>query len=928
MGPMSGLEFGILGPLAVAHPKQGPIEITAGKPRALLACLLLNANEVVSADRLVDALWGERPPASASKLLQVYVSQLRRAVGSGALATRSPGYVLRADPDQLDADRFERLHAEGRAALAAGNAALAASRLRRALELWRGPALADVAYADFAASEAGRLEELRIDCLEERLAAELDLGRQDGVLTELTTLVREHPLRERMAGLLMLALYRAGRQTEALEVYRTIRAHFRDALGLEPGAHLRELERAVLRHDPALGAESSERDEVPRLPEPLTPLVGREAELAELRRHVQRPEVRLVTLVGAGGSGKTRLALALAATAQRDFANGSAFVEVAAVEEPELVVPAIVRALGVSETAGEPVEATLRRWLRDRELLLVVDNLEHLVDAAPVLADLAAHAPGVTLVVTSRRVLHVSGERVFPVQPLTEDDAVALFVQRAQALRPAFELTEETAPAVREICRRLDGLPLAIELAAARMRLVDPRALLARLGSRLALLTGGPRDLPARQRTLRETLDWSANLIGDDERRTLSGLALFPGGATLDAADAVCRGDLDTLSALVDHSLAQRVERGGETYFTLLETIREYALERPAQQVERDETLARYAEWYLALAEEAEPQLAGGEQTAWFARLEAEHDNLLAALAHLAASGDAESTLRLTIALTRFWYVRGYLSQARRHLERALESGDEPELSLRRRALTAASAVTLLQGDYLAATAFAERSLVVARQTGEPLYVANALSNLGAIVLAAGDDARAGALLEEAVPLAREAGDSRIAALAINNLGDHALTVGDYERAGSLFTESLELLRERGDTANIARSLFNLGAVALMLGREDEASERLHESLLLCDEAGDKEDLAWCLEGFARLAAARGEGERAALLLGAATTILDAMGAARKPFERQLHEGTEAKARSLCGADAFESAFGRGAQRDAADARELAFARP
>lgn len=318
-------------------------------------------------------------------------------------------------------------------------------------------------------------------------------------------------------------------------------------------------------------------------------------------------------------------------------------------------------------------------------------------------------------------------------------------------------------------------------------------------------------------------------------------------------------------------------------------------------------------DWYLALAKQAEPELTGDKQASWFATLEVEHDNLRSALDHLASVGESERPLRLAIALTRFWYVRGHLSEARARLRESLAAGGAHTPALRRRALTAAASLALLQGDYAGATALAEEGLDVARETAEPRIVANALSNLGAIVLAAGDHGRAALLLEEAVSLAREVGDERITALALNNLGDLALTVGDYERAEPLFEESLDLLRARGDTANLARSQFNLGAVALQLRRLGDAEARFRESVALARETGDKEDLAWCLEGFAGLASAHGRGLDAALLLGAAGGLLAEMGADFKPFERQLHTTTEARARALCGADAFTEAAQKGA---------------
>ena len=499
------------------------VELAAPKQRVLLLCLLLRRGEVVAADRLADAVWGDRPPASAENLVQVYVSRLRKVLGEQAVETRPPGYVLRIESEHVDAARFERLLADGRAATAAGDVRLGASLLGRGLTLWRGPALADVADASFASTEARRLEELRLVCLEERIGADLALGRHQEVASELAALVGEHPLRERLQRQLMLALYRCGRQAEALDVYRDARRALSDELGLEPSAELRELERAILRQDGALAAPAREQSPRARLPTPATPLVDRESDVAELRELVRRPEVRLVTLAGAAGSGKTRLALALAQASGGEHADGCVLVEVASLRDPELVLPAIARALGIAEAPEEPIEATLNARLSSREVLLVVDNLEHLAEAGTALAGLSAAAPGVTFVVTSRRVLHLSGEHVFPVSPLAEDDAVELFVQRARSLQPAFALTAETEADVREICRRLDGLPLAIELAAARTGTLTPRALRDRLSKRLSVLTGGPRDLPARQQTLRETLDWSANLL--EERSVAPSLA-------------------------------------------------------------------------------------------------------------------------------------------------------------------------------------------------------------------------------------------------------------------------------------------------------------------------------------------------------------------------------------------------------------------
>jgi non-specific serine/threonine protein kinase len=406
-----------------------------------------------------------------------------------------------------------------------------------------------------------------------------------------------------------------------------------------------------------------------------------------------------------------------------------------------------------------------------------------------------------------------------------------------------------------------------------------------------------------RHQTLRHAMDWSYELLSPGDQSVFAQLAVFVGGFTLDAAAEVCvRGDrdaaVDAVSRIVDASLVVPDQRpdaatSGTRYRTL-KTVREYAATRLREAGNVVDAQERHAAYFAGLAAQAEAELSGSAQTEWLTRLDSEHDNMLAALSFLASAESAgQALLEFTVRLTRFWYIRGHLSEARERLARALAAAPDADLPLRRRALTAAASIALLQGDYSAATEFAEDSLAAARQTGEDRLVANGLSNLGAIVLAAGDQERAGQLLDEAVELARGVGDGRILALALNNLADHALTVGEYQRAEPLFAESLELLRERGDTANVARSLYNLGAAALKLGRLDEARARLRDSLVQSRAAGDKEDLCWCLVGMAALAAARGEGERAARLLGAADGLLAQIGGQYKPFERRLHDDTE-----------------------------------
>lgn len=657
------------------------------------------------------------------------------------------------------------------------------------------------------------------------------------------------------------------------------------------------------------------------LPTPASSMVGRRRALTALCDLVRSGRDRIVTLTGPGGTGKTRLSIEAARELLPEFSNGVFFVELAPIRDWRLVVYEIAQVLGVHERGSHDLEQALIAHLEPKTVLIVLDNFEHVVGAAPIVARLVRACPRVGILVTSRAALRIDGERELPVAPLDLPDpgdgdpddlarteSVALFVERARSVSPDFALTDRTAPAVAEICRRLDGLPLAIELAAARIKVLDPEALLARLGRRLPLLTAGPRDAPERQRTLRAAIEWSYDLLDQEERTLFARLAVFPATFSLEAAEAVAGADLETLSKLIDESLIKPMD---DVRFLMLETIREYGHER-LEDSEIAELRRRHAEHFLELAEKAEAELAGPEQITLLDLLEADHDNLRAALAWL-GDHDPEHQTRLTVALRRFWYVRGYLSEGRRWLSQALGT---PAIAprLRRRAATAAAALALLQGDYEEATRLADESVEIARAVGKGTDVANSLSNLGAIVLAAGDHQRARLLLEEGVARAREAGDVRIAALAINNLGDVALTTGDYPRAEALFVESLAMLRERGDAANVARSLFNLGAVAFRLGRHEDAVERLRESATLCRRLGDKEDLAWCLEGFAAFAAAEGDAERAARLIGAAGKLLEDMGAALKPFERQLHDQTVAFVRANLDDAALADATEKGAK--------------
>ncbi|MGH2531367.1 MAG: helix-turn-helix transcriptional regulator [Thermomicrobiales bacterium] len=668
------------------------------------------------------------------------------------------------------------------------------------------------------------------------------------------------------------------------------------------------------------------------LPLPLTPLVGRHAELAKLRALVEQHSARLITLVGPGGVGKTRLAIAIAREVTPRFPDGVVFIPLAAVTVPSLVLPVIAQTLGLRDAAGQAAESQVAEWLHGRTTLLVLDNVEQVIAAAPSIAELLRLCPTLMVLATSRVPCNVSGEQEFPVPPLSlpprqgqrqpapsasrpalgsldsrlsdpslprdgrltgrdarppsahESEAVTFFLDRAQATKPDFALTETNAIAVAEICRRLDGLPLAIELAAARVKVLSPQALLNRLAHGLDILSGGPRDLPARLRTMRDAIAWSFDLLTLDEQTLFRRLAVFAGGCTLDAAEVVAEGGrreaaeaaslpsfrlatppssasvLDGLASLVDKSLLRQEERDGEPRFTMIETIREYALERLRGAGEEAAVRAAHVAFFLARAEMADEDLRGGAgQDAWLRHLDAEHDNLRAALDWAMAHAEPAIALRLASALWRFWETRGHLHEGVGWIDRALRRATDAPPDLRAKALNNLGNLLSDLGDDERALPAYTQSLNLRRELDDRRGLADTLNNLGLVATDLGNYPRARELLEESLALRRALDDRPGYGLAVNNLGDLAIAEGDADRAWALHREALAVREELDDLRGIAYSNNNLGVVALMKGDFDAARALLDESLRRFRELGDRAGAAYSLRNQGEVSRRRGD---------------------------------------------------------------------
>ncbi|MFJ6194809.1 AfsR/SARP family transcriptional regulator [Micromonospora sp. NPDC092111] len=990
------LDIRLLGPLEVGGGDArggAPPPLGGPRQRTLLGLLALRAPRVVSVSHLIDGIWGDDPPGSATKTLHAHVAYLRRSLAAAgldrAIVTRAPGYLLAATAEQVDARRFEDLVRRGRAALGSGATVAGVGCLREALRLWRGEVLADCPLGEWARAEAAALREARWYAQEELTAAELVLGQHTRVAAELETLVAAEPLRERLWQLLVTALYRSGRRGDALGAYRRARAVLVEELGLEPGPALRRLETAILAGepvdatggvdgaaavvlaDPATGLPESPES---ALPVPLTSLIGRRTETEEVAGVLAGR--RLVTLTGVGGCGKTRLAIAVAARIADRHESDARFVDLSATTDPELLATMVATTLGLPQRPDLSPIDLLTRQLRPHRLLLVLDNCEHLVEpTAALVGSLLTGCPGLRVLTTSREPLGVPGELAWPVPPLTVPavagdgsrrgpgslaelrgyGAVELFLDRA-VLPAVREMHDDDAPALAAICAGLDGLPLALELAAARTTVLTLREIADRIHDPGLLRTTRPGGR-GHHHALDATIAWSYRLLDPELRSVFRHLAVFHGGFTLDAVEAVAprtRGRaVDVVADLVGKSLVVVDRRRAGARYRLLETIRHYAAERLAEGPhELAEARRRHADHYRSLAEDIDRNLHGPELDRLLGRLTLEHDNLVAVLAWSAGNGSGLDELRLAAALARYCHLRGRYREGRRWLEDALTRSDDdasPELA---RALLGVAHLAFFECDYAGATDHGERALTVHRALANLPGTARSLSLLASVDRERGRYARSGLRYQEAVALYREVDDDRGVADTLQLLGFTTWLAGDLDQAGRLIDDALARFHLLDDPEGIASARVHLAAVACHQGHHARARWLAEDALARFRKLGFQEGVAWALnicglvaqhdgeperavgllrssleihcavgdrwraasllEALSGVLAGGGDPETAAELLGAASAIRDTIGAPVPPQEHAARDEAEAAVHRALTDREFSAAHARG----------------
>jgi predicted ATPase/DNA-binding SARP family transcriptional activator len=815
------VEIRLLGPLEVIGDGGRPIEVRGAKLSGLLALLALNVGEVVPTSRIIAAIWGERDIRDPVNAAQVLVSKLRRALREGLepgdrdlIATTAVGYSLTPESVLVDAVRFEDLAVRGRERLAEGDAPAAAAMCCEALDLWRGTALVDFMDFDFTVGARVHLEELRAATIELRVEADLALGRHEELVAELELLVADAPLRERLREQLMLSLYRSGRQADALRAYDAAREMFVEQLGLEPGPELRRLEAAILDQDPALDLDRPSRSATNAgyLPTPVSEFVGRADELAQIDDAMRSS--RLVTLVGTGGVGKTRLAIEAARRVRPSIADGCWFVDLAPLTPAQPVGPAVARTLGLDD-ADRLVD-----YLAPRRALLVLDNCEHLIDAvAGLVARLLRDAPDLRVLATSREGLGLTGERRWLVPPMSPADANALFVERASEAGSSEDALAPTI--VDEVCLRLEGLPLALELAAARTRTLSLADIAVRIEDRFRLLASGDRTAEPRQRTMRGVVEWSYDLLFSDEQRVFRRLSVFAGGFGLDAAERVAAHDdlspddvLDLLSHLVDKSLVNVTNRRGETRYQLLQTLADYGRLELAEAGEEGATRARHLEWVVDLASAVGPELRGADQPHAASVMATERDNIRAAVLWAVEHDRAADAVTIVAALGYGWYMTGAIEEGRELLQATLAA--TADLPPEEAAVAHSWCAWLLQfgsGASSGVVEHAERAIELAAGTSSRVFaVAAVVASLVRGFRGLTDEAAA--LVAEAVARLEDEPDPWAQSWVDWARSGLALKGGDASEAAARLRSSVAGFESVGDVCGVAIASIRLSELA------------------------------------------------------------------------------------------------------------------
>ncbi|TDU90110.1 putative ATPase [Kribbella voronezhensis] len=990
------MRIAVLGPLAMWAADGNPLDVRGLRLRGLLARLALDAGRPVGIDTLVDGLWGSEAPSANA--LQSLVSRLRASlpVTESSISVQSgpAGYMLTIPPDSVDALQFEDLVLRGRRLLTS-DPAQAKALLTQAERLWRGDALTDLRDLPFAGIEADRLAELRLGAAEDLAEAAVTSGHARDVIAELERLALAQPLRERLHELLMRALYADGRQAEALSAYERVRTTLADELGADPGTRLRELHVAVLRGDvidpAAVVAVPTPVQSAPKsnLRTPLTSFVGRSGDVAELTRLLTNG-TRLVTMVGPGGAGKTRLATETGRSLLERGSDGIWFVELAPLGDAADVAPAMLSALGASEyvdsiktsltpthlPASRAATERLVEVIADRRVLLVLDNCEHLVQEVAGLVDsLLAVCPRLRVLTTSREPLSIPGEHLHQVGPLglppedSETDAypsIQLFVDRARAVRPDFAVTDENRKAIAEICRRLDGMPLAIELAAARLRALTPELIVERLADRFRLLTSGSRTALPRHQTLRAVVEWSWDLLDCDEQAVARRLARFSGGATLEAAEQVCSGPgippeavLGVLASLVDKSLVEAVAGERSVRYRMLETVKAYGAEQLAASGELDQVRKAHTQYFVDLVRQGSKELRTASQLQWIARFDADNENLLDALRTAVDLGDADTAVGLVSVLGEYWNMRGRPAEAVTWFEAALEVPGPSDPLVRAYTLMMYAIGTLSSGGDVAVSfpkairGLARVRLLARRHPAvneagvgrftNAIWAAIRRDKAGcfreldearthddpwtrnmAVMMSAmfreneGQVDQMAADLTTALAGFRALGDRWGTSLALRGLASHQGTLGNYREAVDSLEEALRLTNELGTTEGLSQLLGQRAMYRLELGEEERAVQDLQQSRQLAEETGSRGGEGIALLGTAVIARRAGRLDEALELARAAYGTLDLQAERMAPHGQAMMLGQLTRIQVARGALAGAREYGR-------QAVELAF---